>query len=84
MSKYRSIASISLAHIEKTPGGDVLPLGLTLSESDLPNGVDAPGDLLGHIGVVHGVEMDALHPAGDEVGNLVDGVSDRFLLSAFS
>ena len=35
--------------------------------------------MLCHVGVVHGVQVDAVHAASDQVGDLVDGVSDTGL-----
>ena len=39
----------------------------------------AVADLLGHLGIIHGVEMDAVHPGGNEVRDLVDGIGDARL-----
>ena len=47
--------------------------------SECPDGGDAFGDLLRYVGIVHGVQVDAVHAAGDQVGDLVDGVGDAGL-----
>ena len=71
--------STNFDKILKKPRRELYSRRGLLFGSNVPDGGDAPGDLLCHVGVVHGVQVDAVHAAGDQVGDLVDGVGDAGL-----